>query len=143
MINVEKLRDQLLHSEGIRLKPYKDTVGKLTIGIGRNLADVGITREEAFYLLENDIKRTIAAIQNKPWFTCLAGDEVRSRVVIDMAFNMGVGTLETFKETLRAIQAHDYKLASERMLMSLWAKQVGDRAKRLAKMMRTGVDIDE
>lgn len=49
---MSRLHDMLIRHEGLRLKPYHDTVRKLTIGIGRNLDDVGITHEEALILLE-------------------------------------------------------------------------------------------
>jgi lysozyme len=131
------LREQLLLHEGLRLKPYKDTVGKLTIGIGRNLTDNGITKIEALILLDNDIhEATKACEQHIPVFRSL--DDVRQRVLIDMAFNMGIHGLLGFRATLAAITAGDYAKAADRMLESKWAEQVGRRAQRLALWMRTG-----
>lgn len=49
------LKDMLIRHEGLKLKPYRDTVGKLTIGAGRNLNDLGISEREAMFLLDNDI----------------------------------------------------------------------------------------
>lgn len=118
------------------MKPYRDTVGKLTIGIGRNLDDVGISREEAYALLDNDIAAAMAPLMALPWFNAL--DEVRRAVLIDMCFNMGWRVLSTFKVTLAAIEAGDYMRAVANMLQSKWAGQVGPRAVRLAKMMETG-----
>jgi lysozyme len=37
---------QLVQSEGLRLEVYQDTLGIDTIGVGRNLEDRGITKEE-------------------------------------------------------------------------------------------------
>lgn len=136
MTFVERLRAQLELHEGLRLKPYRDTVGKLTIGIGRNLDDVGISREEAYALLDNDIAAAMAPLMALPWFNAL--DEVRRAVLIDMCFNMGWRVLSTFKVTLAAIEAGDYMRAVTNMLQSKWAGQVGPRAVRLAKMMETG-----
>lgn len=134
---MSRLEEQLLVDEGLRLKPYKDTVGKLTIGIGRNLDDVGITKDEAIILLRNDIARTTKdVIANIPWWSGL--DEVRRDVIINMAFNLGIEGLLKFKRTLLSIQNGEYEQASKEMLESKWAKQVGNRAKRLAEMMRTG-----
>ncbi|ARP86308.1 glycoside hydrolase family protein [Bordetella genomosp. 9] len=130
------LQAELWRDEGERLKPYRDTVGKLTIGIGRNLDDVGISHEEALMLLANDIVRAEKWLdRNLPWWGSL--DDVRQRVMVNMAFNLG-GKLLTFKNTLKAIQSHDWQQAHDGMLDSLWAKQVGQRAQRLAKMMLTG-----
>lgn len=132
-----KLVDDLVRDEGLRLKPYLDTVNKLTIGIGRNLTDVGITRDEAFTLVNHDIDRVIAEMRVKfPWWPAL--DEVRQRVLANMAFNLGVPKLLTFHNTLNHIANGDYKRAAAGMRDSLWAKQVGARAERLAKAMETG-----
>ena len=70
--------------EGLRLKPYRDTVGKLTIGIGRNLDDVGISEAEAEYLLSNDLDRTISDLDKYMlWWQTL--DTPRRRVILNMA----------------------------------------------------------
>lgn len=133
---------QLRLHEGERLKPYRCTAGKLTIGVGRNLEDRGITAQESAMLLANDIAREERALfEALPWVSGL--DEVRQRVLLDMAFNMGMGSLLQFKLTLGAIQAGQYEQASKMMLDSRWAKQVGQRAERLSRMMATGKDPRE
>lgn len=133
---------QLRLHEGERLKPYRCTAGKLTIGIGRNLDDRGITREEAAFLLENDIKQGEAELLRAlPWVATL--DEVRQRVLLDMVFNMGIAGVLAFKNTLATIQAGDYQRAASMMLDSKWAKQVGARAERLSRMMATGMEPRE
>lgn len=139
MFDRQKLIQQLRLHEGERLKPYRCTAGKLTIGVGRNLEDRGITTEESAYLLNNDIDREWKALtQNLPWVAGL--NEVRQRVLLDMSFNLGIAGLLKFKNTLATIQRGEYAKASEMMLDSLWARQVGQRAQRLSRMMRTGVD---
>lgn len=135
------IRQLRLH-EGERLKPYRCTAGKLTIGIGRNLEDRGITAEESAYLLSNDITGFYAALLRElPWVAQL--DDVRQRVLLDMAFNMGIAGLLTFKNTLATIKAGDYEKAAGMMLQSRWAEQVGQRADRLSRMMFTGKDPRE
>jgi len=131
------LIDQLIRDEGVRLKPYKDQVGKLTIGVGRNLDDVGISELEAEWLLHNDISRAEdALLQALPWAKDL--DEVRRSALINLTFNMGIGGLLGFKNTLAAIQEGRYNDAADQMLESKWATQVGPRAHRLAKQILTG-----
>jgi lysozyme len=128
---------ELKRDEGTRLKPYTDTVGKLTIGVGRNLSDVGISDDECTILLQNDIERTVAALDRTlPWWRNLS--PVRQRVLVNMAFNLGMVGLLTFKNTLGAMQNGSYAAAAAGMLSSKWATQVGVRAERLADMMRTG-----
>jgi len=135
--NERALLRELVRDEGLRLKPYRCTAGKLTIGVGRNLEDRGITAEEADFLLLNDVKRFSAELDERlPWWKDL--DPVRRRVILNMAFNLGVDGLLGFKSTLAAVKAKDWSKASAGMLSSKWASQVGLRADRLAKMMRTG-----
>lgn len=123
--------------EGLRLQPYTDTVGKITIGYGRNLSDRGITRDEAEQMLAHDITTHLAELVTVlPWVRAL--DPVRQAVLADMAFNMGVPTLLTFKNTLAAVKAGNYEGAAANILDSKYADQVGGRALRLARMLRHG-----
>ena len=128
---------QLIEHEGFRLTPYTDTTGHLTIGVGRNLSDVGITREEALDMLDRDIERAMGQLFLRwPWAAHL--DPVRQRVLIDMVFNLGAEGVGKFRRMLAAVAAGEYEAAAAEMLASRWATQVGRRAVRLAQMMRTG-----
>lgn len=128
---------QLKRDERLRLKPYNDTVGKLTIGYGRNLEDKGISPAEADTLLADDIAEVKAQLdQYIPWARQL--DDARYGVLMNMAFNMGIAGLMGFKHTLAMVQAGDYNGAAVAMLQSKWATQVGARATRLSVQMRTG-----
>ena len=137
---MEALRAQLIHHEGLRLKPYTDTTGHITIGVGRNLTDVGISHTEAMLLLDNDINRTLLGIAPAlPWFGFL--NDVRQRVLTDMAFNLGPEGLLKWVNTLHAIESGQYREAARQMRNSLWAQQVGTRALDLSLMMESGEDI--
>ena len=141
-MNYNRLIEQLKLHEGVRDRPYKDSVGKLTIGVGRNLTDKGLKPKEIEYLLMNDIMDCIDDLNKYlPWWRQL--NEVRQRVLMDMCFNLGIGGLLGFKNTLAFIQSGDYEQASQNMLSSKWASQVGQRARRLSEMMRTGQDYEE
>jgi lysozyme len=137
----DTLIKNLIADEGLRLKPYTDTVGKLTIGVGRNLNDEGITAQEALYLLNNDIQRIEKELTPLPNFSQLS--QPRQRVITEMAFNMGFEGVMEFKQMWKAIQAQDWEGAANAMLNSLWAKEVGQRAVRLAASMRTGMDEEQ
>jgi lysozyme len=133
---------QLRLHEGERLKPYRCTAGKLTIGVGRNLEDRGITAEESAYLLLNDVRTMEQGLAKAlPWFTQL--DDVRQRVLLDMGFNLGTQGLLEFRRTLEAVRTGQYQQAAAMMLESRWAGQVGQRARRLSQMMATGKDPAE
>lgn len=128
---------ELRRDEGVRLKPYRDTVGKLTIGTGRDLDDVGISNEENDFMLQNDIDRACASLDDHlPWWESL--DPIRQRVLVNMCFNMGINSLLGFTHTLASIQQGDWQGAHDGMLASHWAQQVGARAGRLATLMLTG-----
>src|SRR5690606_13081441 len=131
------LKQQLIVDEGVRLKPYRDTVGKLTIGVGRNLDDKGLRLHEAMALLENDMRdaEDDAAYLFRN-FESLS--DARKAVVVNMAFNMGRDVLRTFRRFIAAVEACDWEKAAVEMLDSKWARQVGPRAERLASEMKKG-----
>ena len=107
-VNRQAMVRQLRLHEGERLKPYRCTAGKLTIGVGRNLDDRGITPEESAVLLSNDISLVEAQVfRALPW--ALTMNEVRQRVLIDMAFNLGIDGLLAFKRTLATMQSGSYQ----------------------------------
>jgi lysozyme len=139
---------ELRRDEGLKLFAYDDATGKNivkfstvvghpSIGIGRALDVHGITEAEAEYLCSNDIDAiTAALVKNYAWFPWL--DDVRQRVVANMAFNLGVAGLDTFHQTLDFIGRHQFGLASKAMENSAWYRETGERAKRLAQMIATG-----
>lgn len=135
----EQLKAMLIRQEGLRLKPYRDSVGKLTVGVGRNLDDIGVSEQEAMVMLETDISRAITDAQTFPWFHRL--DSVRQDVLVDMIFNMGLTRVQGFHKMLAALQAGDWDKAANEMLDSRWSQQVGNRALELAKMIRTGAYV--
>lgn len=135
-MDIEALKDQLILHEGLKLEPYQCTAGKLTIGVGRNIEDIGITEDEARYLLDNDILRVCDELDRAvPWWRDLS--DVRQRVMVDMVFNLGMSRFLQFKNFLAGVEAEDWDTAAEEMLDSRWASQVGQRANRLAEAMRT------
>jgi len=136
----EQLERQLIEHEGLRLKPYYDTADppRLTIGVGRNLDNVGLRSEaEANYLLRNDIEAIWRELMRR-WPTVATLDDVRRDVILDMAFNLGVASLMRFRKTLAYVEDGKFEAASVEMLRSRWKDQVGDRATRLSKMMASG-----
>ena len=135
-MNLTDLRMELIRDEGLRLKPYHCTAGKLTIGVGRNIEDIGITKEEALYMLDSDISRICQELDKAlPWWRTLS--DTRRRVLVNMGF-MGVPRLLGFVKALAAMKSGDYEEAAKQMHESRWAGQVGQRATRLCEMMRHG-----
>lgn len=136
-MNRDQLIDRLVVHEGLKNKPYRDTVGKLTVGIGRDLDDVGISNDEAKYLCLNDVIKVEAELDhNLPWWRNM--DEVRQQVLAEMCFNIGISHLLGFHTMLGYMQVGNTSGAAEEMLNSHWASQVGQRAKDLALAMKIG-----
>lgn len=140
--------DALKRDESVRRKPYLDCCGKywrectcavkgkLTIGVGRNLDDVGISDDELTLMENNDLSKVRAQLASSlPWYGNLSA--ARQSVLENMGFNMGVEGMLEFKQTLALMQAENYSAAADEMLKSAWAKQVGPRAQRLSQQMKT------
>lgn len=134
--------DQLKRDEGIRLKPYRDSLSALTIGVGRNLDDVGISAEEADYLLRNDVRRAIDGLVSHGLGFPGSSDpqffDARYWALVAMCFNLGITRLLKFERFLAAYRRGDWETVATEMLDSVWARQVGVRATRLAEQLRTG-----
>ena len=152
------LMEKLVAHEGMRLDVYQDTLGINPIGIGRNLDDRGITKDEldwmdypsieyvysdgiteadAIYLAQNDVQ--IVEEELLRAHPCVKDlDAVRQLVLVDMAFNLGVPRLCKFKKMWAAIEAEDFPTAAKEMLDSRWANQVKSRATKLAHAMHHG-----
>ena len=131
---MEDLKEQLVRHEGLRLTVYDCPAGYKTIGVGRNLEGKGITEEEALYLLGNDINYFTEQLRdNLDWFDDIP--EAKQQVLINMAFNLGVGGLMNFKNMLSAVEEERWGDAATEMLNSKWANQVGNRAIELSGVM--------
>lgn len=122
--------------EGCELFPYKDSLGVVTIGFGRNLDSNGISKEEAATLLENDLKHTVLSLEGYCWWHHLS--DVRKAAMVDMHFNLGATKFRKFHGMLSALERGDYTTAAAEMLDSLWATQVKGRAVTLSGMMKSG-----
>lgn len=131
---------QIRRHEGLVLHAYKDSLGYLTIGIGR-LIDKrkggGISEAEAQFLLQNDVSTVLTAlVKNIDFWDKL--NSPRQAVLMNMSFQMGVQGLLKFSRTLALVKAGQYDQAADNMLKSLWAKQTPNRAGEMAEQMRTG-----
>ena len=128
----------LKKEEGLRLKPYRCTAGKLTIGIGRNLEDTGISEDEAEYLCRNDIANAeavaVATFGGRDWSSW---EEPRQAAILSMIFQLGAVGFKSFKATIQCLKEHRWSDAAANMLRSRWAAQTPARVKRAAAMVST------
>mgnify|MGYP000952685615 FL=1 len=135
-MNRQRVRDMLVKHEGIRLHPYRCPAGKLTIGIGRNIEDAGISEKEAFYLLDNDINECIGDLSKNLFpfsFDLLPGPV--QEVLVSMRFQLGAGGFRGFKKMIRAVRDEDWPGMIREMKDSNWHDQVPKRAGELIKMI--------
>ena len=135
MIDMKRMREQLILHEGLKLMPYRCTSDKLTIGVGRNLDDRGISEETAMQMLDEDINIVHGELLKAiPEFTSYPN--VVQESLVDLAFNMGTPTLLKFKATLAALNAQQMCIASRELLDSRYARQVGQRAVTISENIR-------
>lgn len=140
------LKSLLIFEEGLRLKPYKCSEGKWTIGVGHNIDNVlssvfdkmkkGISENYAYEMLEKDINDANKAAQKYSWFKDL--NEPRQAVIISMIFQLGEAGFAEFKKTIGFISKGNFQAAATEMLDSMWAKQTPGRAHRHIRQMATG-----
>jgi len=163
-MNKELLEQELIRDEGLKLFPYEDTVSKITIGVGRNLTDKGLTRnelsslglninlnkeqvisvllergltkQECLMLLSNDIDDAWEDLTTAlPWIE--QKPEAVQRVCTNMVFNMGISRFLKFKQTISFIRLDKHAEAAEEMMDSKWAAQTGNRAIRLSNLIKS------
>lgn len=138
----QRLFQQLRLHEGVEKFPYECTAGYVTIGVGRNIEQRGLSDDEIDFILDNDVEIVINEIsRNFDWFFDLT--EIRQRVVADMIFNMGLSRFKQFKKMIAALEDSLWAEAADQMLDSKWADQTGDRAYRLSSMMREDEDSSD
>jgi lysozyme len=143
---MENIRRQLIRHEGLRLRPYKCSAGKITIGVGRNIEDRGITEAEAMVMLENDIAGARADVDSlldefgiRKWEL----NQVRLDALTNMAFNLGRKRLSGFKKMFAAIKDGNFDLAAAEVLNSKYARDVGQRAVELSNQLSSGKYQDQ
>ena len=147
-MNFTRMEEDLIRDEGLRLRPYRCSAGHLTIGVGHRIQstdrieETGSTSlEVAGYLLTSDISKALGSansIFGRERFDNMS--DARQRAICNMIFNLGEEGFLGFKNMIAAIRADDWQAASRHCLDSKYARQVGQRAKRIAHQLRSGVD---
>ena len=139
-MDLERLKTELMRDEGFVSHAYQDSLGYWTIGIGRLIDERrggGISESEARFLLGNDMREVLHELDhNFDWWRDMTDN--RQRALANMAFNLGMPTLLKFRNTLKYMQAGDWKRVHDNALKSKWARQVGERAERIADLFLHG-----
>jgi len=132
---MSSLKESIRRHEGWRDKAYQDSEGIWTVGYGRNLQELKIDKQLGEKWLEDDLKTARLAAERLPEYSLLTDE--RKDVLVEMVYNMGPSRVAGFRMMLAAIRDGDWEEAAIQMLDSKWAKQVGVRARRLAKQMES------
>lgn len=136
---LDEVKDMLIRDEGFLLKPYMDSVGVLTIGVGRNLKDNGISKKEAEVMLHNDIMKAMEGlikIFGEDFLDNIS--KARQMALVNMMFNLGETRFRQFKRMISAIKDNDWEQAATEAMDSFWAKQVKSRAVRICALLKDG-----
>lgn len=140
----QKLKAVLIEEEGKSRHAYPDSMGYLTIGVGRLIDERkggGLSEDEIDYLLTNDIRKAETVARSYPWYESLTWE--RQAVIVMMVFQLGAGGLNNFKKMRAALERKDYEAAAAEMLDSAWHTQTPARARRMANIMKTGAWLNE
>ncbi len=135
--NFRKIRALLKHHEGFSPTAYQDTVGKTTVGYGRNIMDNGLSASECLLLLDDDIVFHYQQLSNllHNWDEL---NEARQTALISMSYNLGFIGFKKFENMIHFLNEKDFEMAATAMLESKWAEQVGKRAMDLARIIESG-----
>lgn len=139
-MDTSKLEEVIRKHEGCEQFAYKDSLGYLTIGIGRCIdrrKGKGLSLSESLLLLKNDIEDCKHELEHFAFYRAL--DDVRKCVLIELVFNLGIAGLLKFKHTIDAIERKDFKNAVLHLKDSKWATQVGqDRIDNICHRLEHG-----
>jgi len=132
---MKDVQQWIKNCEGLKLHLYIDTKGNPTLGWGRNLRK-GISSDEAELMFQNDFRQTLAELDSCEWYLSLP--YIVKCAIINMNFNLGLTKLLGFTKMIAALTDKNYTVAAQEVLNSLWATQVGQRAKDVSIMIREG-----
>lgn len=139
-MDTDKLKATIREAEGLRLSPYEDTTGHLSIGYGYNLSTNGISEAIADWLLNDALVEAREGLEMQ-WPPFQSLDDVRQRVLVEMAYNLGLQGVIHFRKMLHALTIQDWKNAAAELLNSQAAVQLPSRYHRLSIMLESGEDV--
>ena len=136
-------------NEGKRYKVYTCTGGAKTIGIGHNIDAHPLPKDIADYLkkngriLDEHIDRLYIIDEGHavsdckklfPEFKSFTHDQ--KVALTDFLFQLGYDRASKFAKSIHLINIGHWEEAADNMLLSLWAKQTPNRAKRVTELLR-------
>jgi len=141
------VKNMIMEHEGVRYKPYKDSLGLWTVGVGHLIGDGKtlppemnrtFSKEEVMELFDKDFKHHKEAAQKIPSFSVL--NEKGQGALIDLTFNMGPTWWKRWPTFTRKMKEVDVEGAAASLEDSKWYRQVGRRAPVVVDLIRQGAD---
>jgi len=148
-MDVDKLREELIYDEGVRLDVYRCTEGYLTVGIGHKVidGDAEYGKPEGYTITEKRMKQLfdldVAVVREDCHRLYDDFDDLpeeAQRIIANMMFNLGLPTMKKFRGMKRCVDERNWSGAADEMVDSRWYEQVTNRANRLVKRMRALAD---
>ena len=134
--NPDALLTHLREEEGFSAFAYKDSRGIITVGFGRNLEANGISRQEAEYLLRNDVEACISDVRSViKGFDALPAPA--QLVCVALRFNLGPRGFRSFRHFISAVQREDWRSAELELLDSKAGRLLPERYQRMGKVLRS------
>ena len=139
VMDFEKMRKHIESNEGRHNKPYKCSEGKLTIGVGHNIEDRGLSDKVIDLLFIEDIQEAYLTAHSL-FYRFVSMPQNAQTVFMDMAFQLGKSRLRKFKNMIACANERDWKGVVLEMVDSRWYHQTPNRAKRNIKLIEGLID---
>ena len=148
-MDIEKLREELIADEGMRLDVYRCTEGYETVGVGHKIVQgdaehgkpLGYTITERRMKQLFDLDITVVREDCHRLYEDFSDlPEEAQRIIANMMFNLGLPTMKKFRGMKRCVDERNWSGAADEMVDSRWYEQVTNRANRLVKRMRALAD---
>ncbi len=131
----DRVLDSVAEHEGFRESVYLDHLGNPTIGYGTRIEEIELDEETARAWLVRELEEKFDRLIGVIGFADLS--QVRQGVILEMAYQMGVGGVLRFRRMWKAIRHTDWDAAADEMKDSRWYRdQTTARAGKLARRMR-------
>ena len=136
---MDSIKQMIIRHEGVRTKPYIDSLGNWTVGVGHLIgkslpADMNreFSQQEIMSMFEQDFAKHYGIAQRTPGWD--KANEAGKGAMVDLAFNMGQWWPK-FPNTAKALMSGDFTGAASGLKDSDWYKQVGNRGPTIVGLM--------
>lgn len=141
----KETKEMIKKHEGVRTKPYQDSLGLWTVGVGHLIGDGKtlpkewdreLSMKEVDELFDKDYEEHKKMAEKTPGYE--KANEKGKAALIDLAFNMGGSWYKKFPNAAKALKEGNYEKAADELQNSQWYKQVKGRGVTIVGMIRDG-----